>query len=678
MKGHSSKLLVELYQALLQDQGKYIKTNFVEDDSQVDITQLDVADFFAQLERQIDHLIVATGEKTALIPLHREPLWYTDRPAVSFFEDEISALAQRFKFSMVGKFSRMPRMQEIRATFKRIGLMGAYEIRWLDYKHILILLTNEHDLNRIWLNQTLLAIAKMVGRSLMVDEATTNGTCPSVVRVCIEYDCQKPIIDHVWIVTRDRQTGLVKGGYMQIVEFAWLQENCTHCYHVGHGVASCMVMGHRPKKKLLLMGVRKQIKGNGNDRKNHRDGDPKNKEGNRIDKVQVELAKQNEKWQVVSRPGPSAVKDSRGEKQAEKENNTHAGKKVVAGLSNVEENPSDKNVDEDSRTKKAHALSGETTTNTAKLQVREGDKCDGHVHGAQIPSEMHANRKEIETTMPIEDVKTPAAGGSTPNLSFYVHGAFNHTNQVIGVKTKKTGTTEVEGTSQNEPLNEVTGQNSTKNNQKKKAEPSFHKEGRQSEEDVLERGIPIVRGKMTSTTAMDQSARRQSQRDPLREGMEKMKIDLIAVKGHETAGRNASQASLGEKDKNYSMGSDVRTNVESKVWAVAFVQGEIQQMPEHGPADQNVLEEMLEGSGEHSPIDGQGTSQIRGIDDHQQIVSSEASSRERIEGHANTPPTQESASASDKAMDMGKNDEDSDEDAISVNFAASWERERYF
>ncbi|EOY21243.1 Uncharacterized protein TCM_012656 [Theobroma cacao] len=34
--------------------------------------------------------------------------------------------------------------------------------------------------------------------------------------------------------------------------------------------------------------------------------------------------------------------------------------------------------------------------------------------------------------------------------------------------------------------------------------------------------------------------------------------------------------------------------------------------------------------------------------------------------------------ASNKAVDMGKNDEDSDEDAISVNFAASWERERYY
>ncbi|KAK6263943.1 hypothetical protein SCA6_019377 [Theobroma cacao] len=33
--------------------------------------------------------------------------------------------------------------------------------------------------------------------------------------------------------------------------------------------------------------------------------------------------------------------------------------------------------------------------------------------------------------------------------------------------------------------------------------------------------------------------------------------------------------------------------------------------------------------------------------------------------------------ASDKTVDMWDNDKASDEDAISVNFAASWERERY-
>ncbi|XP_017974461.1 PREDICTED: uncharacterized protein LOC108661545 [Theobroma cacao] len=63
MKGHWSrtcrtpKHLVELYQASLKDKGKNIETNFVEDDRQVDITHLDVTDFFAHPEGRIDHLI---------------------------------------------------------------------------------------------------------------------------------------------------------------------------------------------------------------------------------------------------------------------------------------------------------------------------------------------------------------------------------------------------------------------------------------------------------------------------------------------------------------------------------------------------------------------------------------------------------------------------------------------
>lgn len=95
----------------------------------------------------------------------------------------------------------------------------------------------------------LLVIAKTVGRPLLADEATANGTRPSVAWVCVEYDCQKPPIEQVWIVTRDRQIGSVMGGYMQKVEFARLPEYCTHCCHVGHGITSCMVMGYRPENK---------------------------------------------------------------------------------------------------------------------------------------------------------------------------------------------------------------------------------------------------------------------------------------------------------------------------------------------------------------------------------------------------------------------------------------------
>ncbi|EOY06959.1 Uncharacterized protein TCM_021521 [Theobroma cacao] len=237
-------------------------------------------------------LSVAAGEKPPIIPTNREPFWYRDRPAVAFFEDEIVALAQPFKHSMVGKFSRMPKLNDIRAAFKGIGLVGVYEIRWLDYKHILIHLSNEQDLNRLWMRQAwfianqkmrvfkwspdfqpekesslvpvwisfpnlrahlyeksaLLMIAKSVGRPLFVDEATANGTRPSVARVCVEYDCQQPPLEQIWIVSRDRRTGDITGGFQQKVDFAKLPNYCTHCCHVGHSASTCLVMGHRMEK----------------------------------------------------------------------------------------------------------------------------------------------------------------------------------------------------------------------------------------------------------------------------------------------------------------------------------------------------------------------------------------------------------------------------------------------
>ncbi|WRX29353.1 Reverse transcriptase domain - like 10 [Theobroma cacao] len=95
----------------------------------------------------------------------------------------------------------------------------------------------------------LMMIAKTVGKPLFVDEATTNGSRPSVARVCVEYDCQKPPLDHVWIVSRDRKSGVITGGFAQQVEFAKLPNYCSHCCHVGHDVSVCMVLGRKPEKQ---------------------------------------------------------------------------------------------------------------------------------------------------------------------------------------------------------------------------------------------------------------------------------------------------------------------------------------------------------------------------------------------------------------------------------------------
>ncbi|EOY01215.1 Uncharacterized protein TCM_011161 [Theobroma cacao] len=95
----------------------------------------------------------------------------------------------------------------------------------------------------------LLLIAKTVKKSLFIDEATANGSRPSVARGCMEYDCRKAPVDQVWIVVKDRVTRAVIGGYAERVEFSKMPKYCDHCCHVGHSVSNCLVLRNWPKKQ---------------------------------------------------------------------------------------------------------------------------------------------------------------------------------------------------------------------------------------------------------------------------------------------------------------------------------------------------------------------------------------------------------------------------------------------
>ena len=63
MKGHWSrtfrtlKHFVDLYQASIKAKGKGVEMNFIDGDDPVDLTHLDVSDFFENPNRKIDHLI---------------------------------------------------------------------------------------------------------------------------------------------------------------------------------------------------------------------------------------------------------------------------------------------------------------------------------------------------------------------------------------------------------------------------------------------------------------------------------------------------------------------------------------------------------------------------------------------------------------------------------------------
>ena len=63
MKGHWSrtfrtlKHFVDLYQASIKEKGKEVEMNFIDSGGQVDLTHLDVSEFFENPKGKIDHLI---------------------------------------------------------------------------------------------------------------------------------------------------------------------------------------------------------------------------------------------------------------------------------------------------------------------------------------------------------------------------------------------------------------------------------------------------------------------------------------------------------------------------------------------------------------------------------------------------------------------------------------------
>ena len=54
---HTSKHLVDLYQASIKLKGNDVEMNFINGDGLVDLTHLDVLDLFENTSRKIDHLV---------------------------------------------------------------------------------------------------------------------------------------------------------------------------------------------------------------------------------------------------------------------------------------------------------------------------------------------------------------------------------------------------------------------------------------------------------------------------------------------------------------------------------------------------------------------------------------------------------------------------------------------
>ncbi|KAK4416995.1 hypothetical protein Salat_2525000 [Sesamum alatum] len=77
---------------------------------------------------------------------------YKGLPSITYTEDETSQLSDRLKFALIGKFSHgLPNLNFLRQRIVKLGLRGSVNVGPLNFKHVLIMLSNEEDYSRIWL-----------------------------------------------------------------------------------------------------------------------------------------------------------------------------------------------------------------------------------------------------------------------------------------------------------------------------------------------------------------------------------------------------------------------------------------------------------------------------------------------------------------------------------------------
>ncbi|KAK4383743.1 hypothetical protein Sango_2748200 [Sesamum angolense] len=79
---------------------------------------------------------------------------YKGEPGIIYSPEETAELAARLKFALVGKFSHgLLNMNFLRIRIVKLGLKGNVSIGRLNFKHVLIRLSNEEDFSRIWLRR---------------------------------------------------------------------------------------------------------------------------------------------------------------------------------------------------------------------------------------------------------------------------------------------------------------------------------------------------------------------------------------------------------------------------------------------------------------------------------------------------------------------------------------------
>ncbi|XP_019175644.1 PREDICTED: uncharacterized protein LOC109170966 [Ipomoea nil] len=256
--------------------------------------------------RSFADILSASSTPSALRPPER----FKGMPAVSFSDDDVNLFAHKFRFALVGKFEKsQPPMADIRKTFDLIGFGGAFTLRLLDQRHILMNFDHEADFQRCWLRKTwsikgalmrvfkwtpdfhpdmespivpvwiafeglpahlqdkrvIYSIANLIGSPLKVDSSTLLHNRPSVARVCVELDVSTTLTNQVWI-----NNGSF-GGFAQKVTYEFIPPYCLGCRKFGHLKSECSAqsekqqhdtrrepMADRVPERLIIVPPRKR------------------------------------------------------------------------------------------------------------------------------------------------------------------------------------------------------------------------------------------------------------------------------------------------------------------------------------------------------------------------------------------------------------------------------------
>ncbi|KAL2248685.1 UNVERIFIED_CONTAM: hypothetical protein Sindi_2342200 [Sesamum indicum] len=163
-------------------------------------------------------------------------LTYEKGLSLVFTDAETEALAAPIRLALVGKFSHgKPQFRHLHCLTVGLGVKGAF-------------------------TDALFTVANMIGTPLQIDDCTFNQSKLSKVRIGIEIDLAKPLVEGFALQ--------INGATIhQKVEYEQLPKYYNLCKHVGHDNLECYTMGNAPRppprvkqsKGKKTMGTEQQV-----------------------------------------------------------------------------------------------------------------------------------------------------------------------------------------------------------------------------------------------------------------------------------------------------------------------------------------------------------------------------------------------------------------------------------